>query len=760
VALSLPAAAEVALAVRGVVLDPAGRPVAGAKITVEGRASGETDAAGRFSVELAAGERRLTVSHPAYRMLERTLEPAAGEVRLVLRLEAPVRIAESITVMGIRAGREVPVTKRDMDRAEIDALSYGQDTPALLQHTPSVTWYSDSGIGSNYSYFSLRGIQQTRINITFDGAPLNDPAEHALYFNNFHDFLSVVDSVQIQRGVGISSVGSPSFGGSVNFASAPPADSPGGEVRLVLGSFATRRASVGYETGLRGDGFFASGRISWADTDGYRDNSGSRHRTIFLNAGWQGERSSLKFVSFSGNERSQLAYLAVDPETLRENRRFNPLAPEERDDFGQDFAQLQYARAVGDDTLLTASLYYNGAAGWFRIWDDPAARNELLQFGIDQSFVGSLITASKTAERYSLTVGVHYNDFAGDHTLDASGVRIYANTGAKRRANAFGKIELPLGPWLLFADLQLRWAEFGYDGDLALGTVDWTFLDPRIGFRRTLSPQASVYASLGRAQREPARLDLLQGEDNASVRHDLEAVRPERVLALEAGVEVATPRLALQANLYAMEFTDEIALTGELSEVGLPLRRNVEESYRRGLEIDLKWRLRRHWSLLHSANLSRNRIAEWTQYYDVYDERGEWIANEPVTQRDVPPLLSPQTILNLGIERSDDRGSLALVGRHVADAHLDNTGRDDLRLPSYTNLDLRASLSLARWWPAARPRLTLFVNNLLDSDRQYPSGYSYPFIRRDGAGRDSFDGVSYYYPRATRNAVLSLELDL
>ena len=111
------------------------------------------------------------------------------------------------------------MTKRNMDREEIDQFSYGQDVPKLLAHTPSMNWYSDSGIGSNYSYFSMRGIQQTRISMTLDGAPLNDPAEHALFFNNFHDFLSSIDSIQIQRGVGTSSVGSPAFGGSVNFAS-------------------------------------------------------------------------------------------------------------------------------------------------------------------------------------------------------------------------------------------------------------------------------------------------------------------------------------------------------------------------------------------------------------------------------------------------------------------------------------------------------------------------------------------------------------
>ena len=674
--------------------------------------------------------------------------------------ESPAAIEETITVIGIRAGDEVPVTKTNLDREQIDTLNYGQDVPQLLQYTPAMTWYSDSGIGTNYSYFSMRGIQQTRINMTFDGAPLNDPAEHAVYFNNFHDFTNTVDSIQIQRGVGTSSVGSPSYGGSVNFASSQPAQDRSGDLRLALGSYDTKRASFGYESGVFENGFSVGGRFSYADTDGYRDNSGTKHQTGFLDAGWQGERSSLKLVSFFGEVETQLAWLAVEPEILQVDRRFNPLDEEERDNFRQNFAQLKYTRALRNDTLLTASLYYNGADGWFRLWDVPAVKANLLQYGIDQAFVGSMVTASKSFDRLSATVGVHYNDFRGDHTLDIHGYRIYENTGYKQTANAFGKLEYRLDDWLLFGDLQLRWADFSYKGDIDLGSVAWTFLDPKIGVRRFVSPRLSAYASLGRAQREPARLDLLLGEDNATVPHDLEAVRPETVLDFEAGLDLNTPELALTANIYAMEFTDEIALTGELSEIGLPIRTNVDESYRRGLEVDLKWQFAERWALLHSSNLSRNRIHEWTQYYDVYDEQGSWAGSQPITYKDVPPLLTPEVIANLGVEWARSGASVALMGRYVDDAQLDNTGLEEFRLPSYTNVDLRASVNLGRWWASANPRITLFINNLFDNDDQYPSGYSYQFINQGSSGQPSLDGVPFYYPLATRNAVLTLELSL
>lgn len=744
---------------QGVILDPTGAPVASARVEVDGIEAVTTGPDGRFHIELPPGERELRVFHPAYQVLRRPLTVAAQSLELELRLQWVAAVEESVTVVGIRAGEDVPVTKRNMDREEIDKLSYGQDVPQLLQYTPSMTWYSDSGTGANYSYFSMRGIHQNRINMTFDGAPLNDPAEHALFFNNFHDFAAAVDSIQIQRGVGTSSVGSPAFGGSVNFASPPAALTNGGDARLVLGSYNTARASLGYDSGLFGNGFWVSGRFSYANTDGYREHSGTEHDTFFWNAGWQGERSSLKFVGFSGREKSQLAYLAVDPDTLAENRRFNPLTEQDRDDFGQDFAQLKYSQAIGDQTLLTASFYYNGADGWFQLWDDPVAQTDLLRFGIDQGFFGSMVTLSTGTENLSATLGVHFNDFSGDHFLDsgASG-RLYTNTGFKKTANGFGKLEYRLGNTILFGDLQARWAKFSYEGDIDLGTVDWTFVDPKVGVRQVLSPRLSLYGSVGRAQREPARLDLLLGEDNATIPHDLEAVKPESVVDIEVGVNYNSPQLALAVNVYSMEFRDEIALTGELSEIGLPLRRNVESSYRRGIEVDLKWMPVLNWSVFHSLNLSRNRISEWTQFYDVFDEQGAWIGSEPITFFDVPHLLTPSVTLNLGIEYARASTDIALIGRYVSHAQLDNTGLAAFRTPSFSNLDLRASHNLGRWWPGAQPRLRLFINNLLNNKNEFPSGFSYQFINRDSNGRDTLDGIPFYYPLATFNLVVMLEI--
>ena len=751
--------AQTLMRVQGVVLAPTGEPVEAAHIEIDNHYVYTTGKNGSFQFSLPAGESVLLVSHPAYRLLRHHMKISDQGIKLELRLEWVSSVEESIAVIGIRAGEQVPVTKRNIDLEEINKYSYGQDVPELLKHTPSINWYSDSGLGSNYSYFSMRGIHQNRISMTLDGAPLNDPAEHALYFNNFHDFLSGIDSIQIQRGVGTSSVGSPAYGGSVNFASSKPSQEARSDARLVLGSYSTTRASIGYKSKLFDNGLSASGRFSYANTNGYRERSGTEHYTFFLNAGWQGEQSSLALVAFSGQEKSQLAYLAVDPESLSDNRKFNPLTAEDRDNFGQDFAQLKYLREFGSETVLTASLYYNGADGWFQLWDDPALQTELLRFGIDQGFLGSMVTISTRADNLSATFGVHYNDFSGDHFLDTdTSGQVYLNTGFKKTANAFSKLEYQLGQTTLFGDLHWRWAGFSYKGDVNIGSVDWSFFDPKIGLRQILSPSVSLYGSLGKAQREPARLDLLMGEDNATVPHDLKLVNPETVVNFEGGINVNTTQLALSANIYLMEFKDEIALTGELSEIGLPLRRNVDSSYRRGIEVDLKWMPLPNWSVLHSLNVSSNRIRKWTQFYDVYDQQGVWIGSEPIIYRDVQPLLSPELMFNIGLEWANNNASISLIGRHVGESQLDNTELPLFQATSFTNLDFRASHSLGRWWQDVDAQITLFVNNLLDDPEQFPSGYSYQFLIRDSNGMDSLDGTPYYYPLATRNFSIALQV--
>jgi iron complex outermembrane receptor protein len=392
------------------------------------------------------------------------------------------------------------------------------------------------------------------------------------------------------------------------------------------------------------------------------------------------------------------------------------------------------------------------------MWD--AESENLQQYGLDGHFVGLVLGATHRAGHLGLNWGAHANDFTRDHFMDVvGGSRAYVNTGTKNEYNTFLKATWDAGPARLWADAQVRHARFEYRGDQPLGSVSWTFFNPKAGVRFDPSPSVGLYASVGRMSREPARSDMLNGEDNATLPYDLGAVEPERVVDAEGGVEVRRGGFVGRASVYAMEFDNEIALSGELSEIGLPVRRNAGRSHRRGVELDLAWSLSPRWRLLAAAALSRNRIESWTQYYDVYDAEGAWVESVPVVHHDVEPLLTPSALLNASVEwnPSSDLG-LLVGGRWVDRAQLDNTGNPGFRTPSFFDLDAQASVSLRRWVKHGEPRVRVQATNLLDDDRLWPSGYSYLYFVRDGGAQEALEGTRYYYPLATRSVYVTLDV--
>lgn len=657
-------------------------------------------------------------------------EPSPDEPRPAL--------AETIVVSGIRAGETTPVTKSDLQREEIERADHGQDIPLMLRDTPSVTAYTESGVGgSGYSYISLRGVSATRINFTLDGVPLADSEDFGTYFADFPDLAHSLQSIQIQRGVGTSTFGSPSFGGSVNMESIDLAEKPELDARLAAGSFGHRFATAGYQSGtLPGDVALYT-RLSFNTSDGFREHSGIDQRNIFVSAAKQFANSRLRFTGFSGHEKQQMSFYATDAETLKTDLRNNPLAPGDRDSFGYDLGNLQYLRALSPSANMTASAYYQRGYGWYRL--------DQKRYGLDGMLLGTLATMSWTRGAWQANTGVHVNRFRREHTRDAD----YRNAGTKREANVFAKVTHTAGRLLTYADAQVRRTDFHYDGRVAIPPIAWTFFNPKLGARYTLSGASSVYASAGVSTREPTRNDLFQGEDDASFPHDLHAVRPERLLDLEAGWDYRTAALTLAAGVYAMEFRNEIAASGELSEIGLALRRNVARSHRRGIELEGDWQASRNLRFRTAANLSHNRIGSWTQFYDVYDADGNYLTSAPRVHRNVAPLLTPP----LTVSQSVDYRNVSVTGRYVARSYLDNTENDAMTTPAFLVFDASAGFDVSR-----NARLSLQVNNVTNQRRLYASGYSYQYLVEAKGGARSLAGVPYYYPQATRNFVVMLDV--
>jgi iron complex outermembrane receptor protein len=206
-------------------------------------------------------------------------------------------------------------------------------------------------------------------------------------------------------------------------------------------------------------------------------------------------------------------------------------------------------------------------------------------------------------------------------------------------------------------------------------------------------------------------------------------VKPETVHDVESGITLDTRTLDLTANVFSMDFRNEIQPIGALSYQGLPLRKNVHASYRRGVELDARYRLTTSLSLAGNATLMRARIADYTD-----DASGE-------SFHGVEPLLTPRVLTMQRVDWTASRSvSFSAEGRYTGQSHLDNTGNPDLMLPASYVIDATASWRIA----AGRHSITVRGNNLTNSKR-YGSGY--------GGG-----DTPYYYVLPPRNLFVTYKL--
>lgn len=629
------------------------------------------------------------------------------------RADSAARRIEGVTVQAIRAGSNAPIAQKTIERAVITQRQFGQDVPMLLMNAaPSLIAHTETGTQWGYSYLRLRGLDQTRINITIDGVPLNDMEDQVLYFANFADLMSNVQSVQVQRGVGTSTAGTASYAGSINFETMPVArPDAGGDAQVQIGSFGAQRVSAGFNTGLQ-NGFAAYGRVSALRTNGYRDHSGVAGRTGFLGAGWFGSKDVVKLTALVGQLYDTLSYTGATLAQLEQNWRFNPLAPNERDKFGQQMVALAWSRSLNNGGSVNTTVYRNSASGNYDYFELP----DRYRFNLAHTWYGVTSVYNVEKGALALNTGVNANTYQRAHRgYFQPSTELYDNTGHKQDASGFVKLAYTQGKATWFGDVQGRWTKFRYEPSDNAGitgrSIDWMFLNPKAGVTYALGKGVSAFTSYGMTSREPARNDLFGGEDDLNEGNvgdfgDFSRVKPEQLRDFEAGVNITKRTFDLSANVYSMDFRNDIARIGAPTASGSILRRNVGSSYRRGLELDWAYRGISNVVLAGNANWSTNRIKQFTD-----SSRGT-----PVVRRNVEPLLTPRFTSAHRVEVTPvQRLWLSVEGRYQSRAFLDNTSSPDRVLPDYYTVDATARLSLGR------TSFTLRGQNLGDT-RKFGSG--------------------------------------
>ncbi|MEM9829868.1 MAG: TonB-dependent receptor [Bacteroidota bacterium] len=707
--------------VYGTVTDAStGEPLVGANVQISSTQQGTTtDLQGKYQLELTTDAATLRISYVGYQVREIKVNGAGEAVQHSISL-FPSASLEEVVIQAIRADQQAPVTQTTVERETIEQQYVGQDALFVLEETtPSILTYSESGTRlTNYGQMRLRGIDQTRINMTLNGVPLNDMIDQGVFFSNFTDFGNSISSVQVQRGVGTTTNGTASYAGSINFESVNLDDSvASAEIQLTGGSFNTWRASGEVKTGRLDNNLAFYTRFSRTTSDGYRNHTGTDSYSFFFSGGYFGEKDLLKLTAFTGRSKNELAYLPVALPDIERDPRTNYVSENDTDDFGQQFIQLQYTRIISPRTSSVSSVYYGGAGGDFPAgFTDGDGNFTQTNFPLFNDHYGLMTYLNHTSYNGRLNVngGLHAYTFRREN-LEAAVPTVaepyYQDQSQKDELSVFGKVSYEWNQLMFFGDLQLRTVSLSLIPDEAflqqsasIPDRNWTFLNPKVGVTYQFTSLLDAYASFGRSGREPTRFDILGSTQintsNLASVQDENVVKAEYVNDLEVGVRVHRGKLVGQANIFYMQFENEIAPIGEfIPENFVQLRKNVPNSYRRGIELDGKYVPTDKWTIAGNLTYMQSNIDEF--------------APEGADQvfRDVEPLVSPEWLINVsaGYELTDWLAA-AVSGRYVSESFLEPTNQPDLILPSFFVMDAQLTAKFRKH------DLSIHANNLFDTE--------------------------------------------
>lgn len=744
-----------------------GEPVEGARVEVSTAAQAVfTDEEGWF--DIPTGHLiQIRVIAEGYEEKVRTITPEEA-TPVVIELFPSNFDLDELVVTAARGGSDnrLPVASVALEQSTIEKTYAGEEVPEVLGATPSVTTFSDAGIPLGYTYMRLRGLDHSRINMTIDGIPLNELEDQGVYFSNFPDFMNSVESVTVQRGVGTSMFGTAAYVGSVHFETPSlPVANGNTEINLSAGSYETGRGSVEASTGLLESRVAAYGRISGHTTDGYREHSGSDSRSYLFKTGYFGNKDQVQILTFGGKSNNDMVYLATARPILEEDRRANYLSEREKDEFSQHLLALTYARAINKNLTWNTKLYRNDLQGHYGVLIDG-----LWDFNVKSDWLGAISYLHFVDDFTEVAAGINLNAYERAHWLltevdeapreqwDES----YRNSGEKGERAAFVRVTRAMGDVLVMGDVQWRQTDFQYvpDEDYDFSGVDerqafnreWTFLNPRLGLNWNVAEGLALYGFYGRNTREPTRNDMFGGFDDLSPYEldfigSIHDVRAERVSDYEAGAkwsQASAQRDVVwsgSANFFWMDFKNEITPVGELSYIGLPLRKNVDESYRRGVEVEVSGSTLREESKLDFGGNITYMDANIEEYTD--DATG-------LTYRDVEPLLTPEIMGGLwGTKRWGGNVRTGLQGRFVGESYLDNTEDDRFVLPSYGLLN--GHVAYAGDWG----EVALHLRNLTSAD-VYSSGY---VDTLEDTETGELKPVSAYFPVAPLNFMVNVKLN-
>lgn len=717
---------------------------------------------------------------------------AQQQKQLTDSLINPLISLEEVSVSGLRVNENQPLTFSEVQTEALKERNLGQDLPILLNFLPGVVTTSDAGAGIGYTGIRVRGSDASRVNVTINGIPYNDSESQGTFWVNLPDFTSSVDNIQLNRGVGTSTNGAGAFGASLNLITQGVSDLAFAEIASSFGSFNTIKNTVKFSTGLLNEHFELSGRVATIASDGYIDRASSDLKSYFFQGLYKDKNTLIKALTFGGSEITYQSWYGIDSGTLATNRTYNPAGEmydsngvltghydNQVDDYKQDHFQFHWTQQYNSSWSSTIGLNYTYGRGYYEEYNDLWATHNIT-FGdevnfdylqitplviggttidttenisrkwLDNNFYVGTFSLNYDSNQTNAVFGGSYSTYNGDHfgnliwaqyaSNAAPNHRFYENNADKKDFNLYTKVTQRLGAaWTVYADVQFRTIAYN-----SIGTVkgpepiaiddNLSFFNPKAGITYRASEASRLYLSYAKAQREPNRSDYENG-----------APKPESLNDFEAGWRFNKEKVQLQANLYYMDYENQLVLTGALDAVGEPIRTNSGDSYRFGLEIEAAIQFAEQWIWQPNLALSSNKNK------DFYFKRDGQLQNLGTTNISYSPnvvgasnlVFAPSTVFRV-----------ALLSKYVGEQFMGNIDADLSKLEAYFTNDINISYV---WTPNSwikEAQFSLLVNNIFNA--LYTSnGYFYTFDDDYSVAGvvTTIEGVGYY-PQAGTNFLM------
>lgn len=771
------------------------------------------DSKGRYVIpDVPQGNYTLKASFLGFETLSKKIN-VNQNLEVDFTMEGSIYDLDEIEINGTFVRRNMPFSHKNVEREQYEKLNLGQDVPYLLKFTPSMVVTSDAGAGVGYTGMRIRGSDPSRINVTINGVPLNDAESQLVFWVDLPDFASSAQEIQIQRGVGPSTNGTSAFGATINMNTNKIRLQPHLSVASSYGSFNTRKLNVSGGTGLMNNKISVDLRYSAIASNGYVDRATSDLNSFYGSFNYVSENSSINFNVISGNERTYqawngLPYTYINSENASlDLRRYNTAGTEkpgdpyenEVDDYGQHHFQLHYNKALNDNFNLNLTGHYTRGLGFYENYKGSEDLNDfaisdvtgneydvVIRRWLDNHFYGTVAEFDWTdiEEKQNIILGTSFNQYLGGHfgeaiwnsrdselvdgkvVLEDRPVEYYSNDAVKNDFNTYIKWSSRIRNRVVtYLDLQYRAVQYSFDGFNAEGViVDQVdrlhFFNPKVGVSYLINEDSKIYLSYSVANREPNRNDYTETST-------LSRPESETLYDLELGYNLQSDHFGVGINLYNMQYDNQLVLTGQINDVGEYTRTNVKDSYRRGLEIDGGMN---NWMGVHvllNTTLSQNKIVNFTEYVDDWDNWSQIEVNHELTDLAFSPSIIVGSDLGYEFFRKDNNktASVSFLTKFVGKQYIDNTSNENAELPAYTYSDLLISYSYmgSRWFKEIRFNLNIHnvFNQLYSSNAwvyrfrslNYDPRPDDPYAREEVPGTYNLTGL---YPQAGRHFLAGL----